>query len=136
MSFSHRRHDISDAVWSKLADHLPGSKGKVGRPWRDLPSDYGNWNNIHRRFSRWRDKNIWSKLLKILIDNPEFEWFMIDASHMAHFHAAREQGGNHDMNCIKGGTAQSFIWPWIQMVCPSDFLSQKAQNLTIKKLKI
>ena len=62
MSLSHRRHDISDAVWLKLEAYLPGSRGKVGRPsadsrlfinavfwvlrtgapWRDLPPDYGN----------------------------------------------------------------------------------------------
>ena len=155
MSLSHRRHDISDSVWLKLEAHLPGRKGKVGRPcadnrlfinavfwilrtgspWRDLPPDYGNWNNVHRRFSRWRDKNIWGKLLEILIDEPDYQWLMIDASHIkVHPHAAGAKGGNQDMSRTKGGLIQSYIWPWIRMVCPSDFLSQKVQNLTITKL--
>jgi len=155
MSLSHRRHDISDSVWLSLEPHLPGSSGKVGRtatdnrlfinavfwilrtgsPWRDLPPDYGNWNNVHRRFTRWRDKNIWAELLEIVIDNPDFEWLMIDASHIkVHPHAAGAVGGNQGMSRTKGGSIQSCIWPWIRMVCRSDFLSQKVQNLTIKKL--
>ena len=157
MSLTHHRHDVSDAVWSKLEPYLPGTKGQVGRPskdnrlfinavfwilrtgapWRDLPPDYGNWNNVHRRFSRWRDKNIWGKLLEILIDNPDFEWLMIDTSHIkVHPHAAGAVGGNQDMSRTKGGSTQSFIWPWIRMVCPSDSLSQKVQNLTLRRLRI
>ena len=31
----HRRHDISDTFWEKLKPHLPGRKGKVGRPATD-----------------------------------------------------------------------------------------------------
>ena len=31
---------------------------RTGAPWRDLPPDYGNWKNTHRRFCRWRDKGV------------------------------------------------------------------------------
>jgi len=24
---------------------------RTGAPWRDLPSDYGDWKNVHRRFA-------------------------------------------------------------------------------------
>ena len=78
----HHRHDIFDNLWDEIKNDLPGSKGKVGRmatdnrlfinailwilrtgsPWRDLPPDYGDWKNTHRRFCRWRDKGIWEKL--------------------------------------------------------------------------
>ena len=98
---AHRRHDISDRVWLLLEPHLPGRSGSwggiakdnrqfingvfwimlTGAPWRDLPPDYGDWSNTHRRFIRWRDKGIWEKLLEILIDAPDYEWLMIDASH-------------------------------------------------------
>ena len=27
---------------------------RTGAPWRDLPPDYGDWKNTHRRFCRWR----------------------------------------------------------------------------------
>jgi hypothetical protein len=41
-----------------------------------------------RRFCRWRDKGIWEKPLEAVIDEPDFEWLMIDASHIrVHPHA-------------------------------------------------
>ncbi len=36
----------------------------TGFPWRDLPPDYGDWKNTHRRFSRWRDRGVWEALLE------------------------------------------------------------------------
>jgi len=48
----------------------------------DSPSDYGDWKNTHRRFCHWRDKDIWNKILERLIDDSDYEWLMIDASHI------------------------------------------------------
>ena len=82
---------------------------RTGAPWRDLPSDYGKWGNVHRRFIRWRDKNIWGKLLEIMIDEPDFEWLMIDASHAKiHPNAAGAKGGNQDISCTKGSSTQRY----------------------------
>ncbi len=98
---AHRRHDITNKVWEKLEPHLPGRQVKcggiaqdnrlfinavfwimrTGSPWRDLPPDLGHWSNTHRRFIRWRDKGVWEKLMEILMDSPDYEWLMIDASH-------------------------------------------------------
>ncbi len=47
---------------------------RTGAPWRNLPPDYGDWKNAHRRFCRWRDKGIWEDLLSQIIDEPDFEW--------------------------------------------------------------
>ncbi len=69
----------------------------MGAPWRDLPPDYGGWSNTHRRFIRWCDKGIWEKLLEILIDNPDYKWLMIDASHCKVYpHASGAKGGNQE----------------------------------------
>ena len=124
MAASYRRHDISDRVWQTLEPLLPGGDGKVGRPaqdnrrflnavfwilrtgapWRDLPTDYGDWKNTHRRYSRWRDQGVWAELLEAVIDDPDFEWLLIDASHIkAHLHAAGAVGGNQAMTRTKGG---------------------------------
>jgi transposase len=54
---------------------------RTGAPWRDLPASYGDWKNTHRRFCRWRDRGVWERLLEQLIDEPDMEWPMIDASH-------------------------------------------------------
>ncbi|WP_141535865.1 transposase, partial [Bacillus thuringiensis] len=62
---------------------------RTGSPWRDLPSEYGKFNAVHRRYKRWCDKGIWDKLLTKLIDEPDYEWVMVDASHCkVHPHAA------------------------------------------------
>ena len=124
MTATHRRHDLSNQVWERLQPHLPGEAGKVGRPaqdnrhflnavfwilrtgapWRDLPPDYGDWKNTHRRFCRWRDRGVWAHLLDGVIDDPDFEWLMIDASYIkVHPHAAGARGGNQAMDRRKGG---------------------------------
>ena len=146
MTASYRRHDISNHTWSLLEPHLPcraGSWGGVARnnrlfinavfwilrtgaPWRDLPPSYGDWKNTHRRFCRWRDKGVWEALLEQLIDEPDYEWLMIDASHIkVHPHAAGAVGGNQAMSRTKGGLTPRYTWPWMRMVCRSECLLQK-----------
>lgn len=142
---THRRHDISDALWEELKQKLPGRRGSVGSPakdnrtfinavfwilrtgapWRDLPPDYGDWKNTHRRFCRWRDLGVWEKLLESLID----------ASHIkVHPHAAGARGGNQEMSRTKGGSIQNCIWPWMRMVCRSELLLQKVPNMIAHRL--
>lgn len=153
----HRRYDISDQIWRRLEPHLSGRKGHQGReagdnrrflnavfwilrtgaPWRDLPPDLGDWKNTHRRFCRWRDKGIWESLLEKAVDDPDFEWLMIDASHIkVHPHAAGARGGNQAMARSKGGSTRNFIWPWMRMVCRSELLLQKVPQLIVHKLNI
>ena len=146
MTESARRHDVSDAVWVQLEPHLPGQSGqwggiardnrqfinavfwilRTGAPWRDLPTSYGDWKNTHRRFCRWRDNGIWETLLEQLIDEPDFEWLMIDASYCkVHPHAAGARGGNQGMSRTKGGSTQRYVWPRMRTVCRSERLLQK-----------
>ena len=157
MDKAHRRHDISDRVWSILSPHLPGRAGawggnakdnrqfinavfwilRTGAPWRDLPPDYGDWKNTHRRFCRWRDKGIWESLLEKLVVEPDFEWLMIDASHSkVHPHAAGAKGGNQAMSRTKGGLIQRYIWPWMRMVCRSEYLLQKVPQQIAHRLSL
>ena len=154
---AHHRHDISDAFWEKLAPHLPGRKGtpgvtakdnrlfinavfwilRTGSPWRDLPPDYGKWKNAHRRFCRWRDKGVWEKLLELLVDEPDYEWLMIDASYIkVHQDGTGARGGNQDMGRTKGGSIQRYIWPWMRMVCRSEWLSRQVPLRIVRKLAI
>ena len=152
---AHRRHDISDRTWGLLGPHLPGSSGSVGRPasdnrlfinavfwimrtgapWRDLPPDLGDWKNTQRRFSRWREGGVWEKLLDVLIDEPDYEWLMIDASHCkVHPHAAGAKGGNQEMSRTKGGSTPRYIWPWMRMVCRLESLSLKVPVRIARRL--
>ena len=152
---AHRRHDISDNVWALLEPHLPGREGvwggraqdnrkfinavfwilRTGAPWRDLPPDYGGWSNTHRRFIRWRDKGIWEALLEKLIDEPDYEWLMIDASHIkVHPHAAGARGGNEAMDQTKGGSKPRYIWPWMRTATRSESLLQQVPRRIVRKL--
>ena len=129
---AHQRHDISDKAWGKIAHLLPGRKGtrgpvaqdnrrfinaifwifRTGAPWRDLPAEYGDWKNTHRRFSRWRNKGRWEAILHAVTDDhPDMHHLMIDATHIkVHPHAAGAPGGNQAMNHTKGGSIQNYIW--------------------------
>ena len=152
---SYKRHDISDDIWRKIEPHLPGRAGswggiakdnrsfinavfwilRTGAPWRDLPPDYGDWKNTHRRFCRWRDKGLWENLLHCVMGEPDYEWLMIDASHVkVHPHAAGARGGNQDMTRTKGGLTRRYTWPWMRMVCRSELLLQKVPALIVRKL--
>ena len=152
---AYRRHDIDDRTWELLEPHLPGRKGawggiandnrtfinavfwilRTGAPWRDLPPDYGDWKNTHRRFCRWRDKGQWEALLEVLVDDPDYEWLMIDASHIkVHPHAAGARGGNQAMSRTKGGSTPRYIWPWMRTVCRSELLLQKVPARIARRL--
>ena len=119
---AYHRHDSSDRIWNILAPLLPGGPGKVGRPaqdhrrfsnavfwilrtgapWRDLPPDYGHWNTACIRFHRWRKKGVWAELLEAVIDEPDLEWLMIDASYVkVHQHGAGAVGGNQAIGRTK-----------------------------------
>ena len=156
MENMQQRHDISDELWSKLGPLLPGREGtwggvakdnrkfingvfwilRTGAPWRDLPPIYGNWKNTHRRFCRWRDKNIWENLLEKLVNTPNMEWLMIDASHIkVHQHGTGAKGGSQDIGRTKGGSIQRYIWPWMRMVCQSELLLQQVPQRIVQKLK-
>ena len=151
-----RRHDLTDRAWELLEAKLPGRAGawggrakdnrlfinavfwilRTGAPWRDLPAEYGDWKNTHRRFTRWRDARIWEQLLEQLVTDVDYEWLMIDASHIkVHPHATGAKGGNQDMGLTKGGLIPSCTWPWMRMVCRSEYLSQQVPQQIARKLK-
>jgi len=150
------RGDLTNEQWARLEPLLPKGKKsgrpprwskrqlidgirwrtRTGAPWRDLPPDYGDWSNTHRRFIRWRDKGIWERLLEILIDEPDYEWLMIDASHCkVHPHAAGARSGNQDMSRTKGGLIPRYIWPWMRRVCRSESLLHKVPRRIARRLQ-
>jgi hypothetical protein len=94
--------------------------------------------NTHRRFIRWRDKGIWEGLLEQLVDSPDFEWLMIDASNIkVHPHAAGARGGNQDMGHTKGGCSTArYTWPRMRLVCRSESLLHRVPQLIARKLTL
>lgn len=108
------RHRLSDAQWARIAALVPGKDGDPGRhgrdnrlfvdavlwecrtgaPWRDLPAEFGNWNSVFRRFRRWAQNGVWSRIFEVLIEDPDLEHVIIDATIIrAHQHAGGGKGG-------------------------------------------
>lgn len=108
------RHRLSDVQWERIAPLVPGKEGDPGRhgqdnrkfveavlwlartgvPWRDLPAEFGEWNSVFRRFSRWGKTGVWSRILEQVSEDPDLESVIIDATIVrAHQHAGGGKGG-------------------------------------------
>jgi transposase len=100
------RTQLSDEHWLKLYPILRevGIYGKsylrltlegilyrlrVGCPWRDVPKEFGKWNNLYRRFNEWSRKGKIVQIFKMLVVDPDLEWEFIDGSIVkAHQHSS------------------------------------------------
>jgi transposase len=104
-----RRHELTDEQFKKIENMLPGREGyvgataqdnrifingvlwifKTGAPWRDLPERYGYWKNVHRRFSRWSKAGMFDKIFRVLSEDADMEFLLMDGTIVkAHQHAA------------------------------------------------
>jgi transposase len=107
-----RRYALRDDQWERIKDLLPGRAGSVGvtaadnrlfveavlyryrsgSPWRDLPERFGDWKNVHRRFSRWAKAAVWKRVFEHLAEDADNEYAMIDSTIVrAHQHSAGAQ---------------------------------------------
>ena len=108
------RRYLSDKQWALIEDLVPGKASdpgatgadnrlfvdavlwlaRVGAPWRDLPTEVGNWNSVFQRFRRWAKNGVWERLFAALVKDPDFEYLIIDSTIVrAHQHAAGAKGG-------------------------------------------
>jgi len=108
------RRYLSNEQWALIEDLVPGKPGdpgatgadnrlfvdavlwlaRVGAPWRDLPTEVGNWNSVFQRFRRWAKNGVWERLFAALVKDPDFEYLIIDSTIVrAHQHAAGAKGG-------------------------------------------
>ena len=66
---------------------------RTGCPWRDLPSDFGHWNTVFRRFNLWSRKGVMTRLFKALSADTDAEWLFLDSSVVrAHQHSSGASG--------------------------------------------
>ncbi len=95
-----RRYSLRDDQWERIDGLLPGREGHVGVtaddnrlfveavlyryragiPWRDLPERFGDWKNVHRRFSRWAKSGVWQSVFNHLAADADNEYAMIDST--------------------------------------------------------
>ena len=80
---------------------------RSGCQWRLLPSYYGSWRAIHKRFKEWSDRNIWKKLFRHAQQDPDLEWIIIDSTIVrAHACAAGYKKDSQEQEALgrsKGG---------------------------------
>jgi transposase len=95
-----RRYGLRDDQWERIKDLLAGRPGSIGVtaadnrlfveamlyryragiPWRDLPERFGDWKNVHRRFSRWAKSGVWRRVFQHLAEDADNEYAMIDST--------------------------------------------------------
>lgn len=104
-----RRYALRDDQWERIKDLLPGREGYVGVtardnrlfvegvlyryragiPWCDLPERFGDFRVVHTRHSRWAQSGMWERVFKVLAEDADNEYAMIDATIVrAHQHSA------------------------------------------------
>ena len=94
------RYVLTDAQWAKMEPYCrgkqsdPGRSGKdnrrfveavlwiarTGRPWRDLPAEFGGWNSVFKRFRDWAKADVFKRLFDAVSDEPDMEYAMVDAT--------------------------------------------------------
>jgi transposase len=104
-----RRYALRDDQWDRIKNFLPGRletvgvtandnrlfveavlyRYRAGIPWRDLPERFGDFRVIHTRFTRWNQSGVWENVFKILAEDADNEYAMIDSTIVrAHQHSA------------------------------------------------
>ena len=112
------RRALTNGQWRRIEPLIPGKEGDKGRhgednrlfvdavlwlvragaPWRDLPKEFGNWNSVFQRFRRWAKKGVWKSIFNALVEDPDFEYLIIDSTIVrAHQHAAGAKKGGAKM---------------------------------------
>jgi transposase len=91
---------LRDDQWERIQNWLPGKSSDPGRtaadnrlfveavlwalrsgaPWRDLPTEFGNWNSIYQRFARWERTGVWDRVFEVLSQDIDFQDIFIDSS--------------------------------------------------------
>ena len=114
MMVDRDRFVVDDETWARVAALLPGKASdrgvtardnrlfleavlwrvRTGLPWRDLPSDFGNWNSVFQRFRRWAVAGVFDRIFERLSGEPDFEYALIDGTIVsAHQKASGAKGG-------------------------------------------
>ena len=108
------RYELSASQWRKIEGFLPGRKDSVGvtakdnrlfvngvlwvlrsgAHWKHLPSGYGKWKSVHKRFTRWSRSGVWERIFEVLLTDSDNRYVMIDSTVVrAHQQAACGKGG-------------------------------------------
>ncbi|TAN19193.1 MAG: IS5 family transposase [Rhizobiaceae bacterium] len=126
------RFVLTDAQWAKMEPHClgkptdPGRSGgdnrrfieavlwvvRTGSPWRDLPTFFGNWNTVFKRYRDWVKADVFIRLFEACSDAPDMEYAMVDATIVkVHRHGQGAKGGpqSQAIGRSKGGMTTKIL---------------------------
>ncbi len=80
---------------------------RVGGQWRALPPERGNWNSVFKRYSRWSEFGVWSKIHEELAKSADLQEALIDSTvvraHACAAGAANSFEGHEALGRSRGG---------------------------------
>ena len=69
-----------------------------GKPWRDLPVFFGNWNSVFKRYRDWVKAGVFLRLFEACSDEPDMEYAMVDATIVkVHRHGQGAKGSDRPL---------------------------------------
>ena len=96
LTFCQERQAILGAQAQTIGFSSTRSYGSLrsGAHWHDLPTRYGKYKSVHKRFTRWAKAGVWERVFAALIKDPHNEYVMLDTTLVrAHQQAATGKGG-------------------------------------------
>src|SRR5258708_16071655 len=99
LAFLRTRQDIYVGKEVRCRGFLDGVVWAMrsGAKWRLLPSVYGKWNSLNKRFARWCDKGVWTAMLEHFADDADLTNLLVDSTivraHSCAAGASAAQGG-------------------------------------------
>lgn len=111
---NEQRFVVSEVLWQRIEPHLLGKlsdsgatardnrlfleavfwRVRTGSLWRDLPPTFGHWNSKFRRFRRWAMSGIFESFFKVMSEDPDLEYALIDGTIVqVHQKATGAKGG-------------------------------------------